>query len=292
MVYQITLENQNKVRDMFKLNGLNDLIYYGSFFVVFFIEFFIQAIILTFIYTFKFNETTIIYGSTNPILFFLILLVYGINLILFAILISIFFRNASVAVVISILVFVMCDIIEFFVDFKYNKTLDLDQYNVKIIQIIICIICNPFLKLTIRVINELEFFSSGANFSNLFETTLQYNYLSIGLNLLMGCFAILLNLFLIYYITSIYSFQYGLANKSWYFPIEFLIKCFFSKKEESISIDSSEQIENSKFFEKENSKNKIKIKIQNLVKKYKNKTAISNLNFNIYEYQLTALLGN
>ena len=109
IVRQITAEKHNRVHDMFKLMGLSDLAYYASTFLIYFIEFIIQASILTFIYTWPLGVQAA-FQATNPFLFFLILLMFGINLILLATLISTFFNTSSVAIISAILMYIIVDI--------------------------------------------------------------------------------------------------------------------------------------------------------------------------------------
>lgn len=109
IVKQITTEKHNRVRDMFKLMGLNDLAYYSSTFLIYFIEFVIQATILTFIYTFPFG-THAAFRAVNPSLLFLVFILFGVNLILLAILISVFFNRSSIAIISAILMYIIVDI--------------------------------------------------------------------------------------------------------------------------------------------------------------------------------------
>lgn len=109
IVRQITAEKHNRVRDMFSLMGLSDGAYYSSTFLIYFLEYIIQASILTFIYTYPFRVHAA-FQATSPSVLFLILLFFGINLILFAFLISVFFNTGSVAIITAILLYIIIDI--------------------------------------------------------------------------------------------------------------------------------------------------------------------------------------
>ena len=112
IIKQITQENQNKVHGMLKLMGLNDFAYYGSIFLIYFIEFIIQSVALTIIYTLNFKGLNSVFSNINPLLVFLVFLMFGINLILFAILFSIFFNKPSIAIISAIVVYVIFDILQ------------------------------------------------------------------------------------------------------------------------------------------------------------------------------------
>lgn len=111
IIKQITAESHNRVRDMFELMGLNDFVYFGSTFLIYFVEFTIQAVVLSIIYTFPFNNNAV-FSITSPFLIFLIFLMFGINLILFAILFSIFFNKPSIAIIAGIVTYTFLDIFQ------------------------------------------------------------------------------------------------------------------------------------------------------------------------------------
>ena len=138
-----------------------------------------------------------------------------------------------------------------------------------------------------RLLTQMELYSLGV-----FETTYQYGHLSVGLILKINYYSIILYIILICYVNTVWPLQYGII-KPWYFPLNpilNLLKCR-SDNEKPFEETKTEQTINVKYFEEEQSKNRIKISIQNLFKKFGKKTVVSNINLNIYENQLTALLG-
>ena len=295
IVKQIATENHNRVRDMFKLMGLTDFAYFSSTFLVYFIEFFLQAVLITFLYTFKFTQhTPAVFDSTSPLLILVVLLVFGMNLILIGIFFSIFFKNPNIAVISAIVMYLLFDILQYFIDPKYNKAIIVDSSTIKTFQIISCALPVPSIKFSIRIFNFLEWYSTGASFANLFETTYQYGYLSIGLILIMNFCSILLNVILIHYFNNVWPFQYGLV-KSWYYPINPILSLFKSEKSAGqMTMNETTKTETTvdvKYFEEEETKAKVTVSIQNLCKKYGKKTVISNINLDLHENQLTALLG-
>jgi ATP-binding cassette, subfamily A (ABC1), member 3 len=111
-----------------------------------------------------------------------------------------------------------------------------------------------------------------------------------------------IHLILMYYFENIMPGNHGIA-KPWYFPISFLLPKRFSAVESEIklkNLSSSSEIDQDKnvFIEDEaNYKNKnVGIRINNLSKKFKQlgkvKKAVNNLSLNIYEEQISVLLGH
>lgn len=66
VVMRQAAESYNRIREMFKLMGLNDFVYFGSTFVCYLIQLVPQALLLTFLYTFRFNGSTAVFNFTNP----------------------------------------------------------------------------------------------------------------------------------------------------------------------------------------------------------------------------------
>lgn len=117
--------------------------------------------------------------------------------------------------------------------------------------------------------------------------------MSIGLILTInGCTTVSF-LLLIWYFNATWPLQYGIV-KPWYFPFNPLLRLFRADEEESMSIKRVGEAEKTetKYFEEETTKNKVKVSIQNLHKVFGKKKALTDINLNLYENQLTALLGH
>ncbi len=108
------------------------------------------------------------------------------------------------------------------------------------------------------------------------------------------------HIFVVYYNDNVFPGDHGIA-KPWYFI--FQISCFSVKKKmenllRSYSVDT--QLLDSDYFEDEviySSRNKnLGIKINNVTKNFKEfgsiKKAVDNVTMNIFENQITVLLGN
>lgn len=142
-----------------------------------------------------------------------------------------------------------------------------------------------------RVFTYLEWYSSGTDFSNLFEATHQYGDLSIGLILILNGCTTASFLVLIWYFNACWLLQYGIV-RPWYFPLNPLLRPFRGEDaEKSGGIDETKET-STKYFEEENTRNKVKVSIRNLHKVFGKKRALTNINLNLYENQLTALLGH
>lgn len=111
--------------------------------------------------------------------------------------------------------------------------------------------------------------------------------------LLFLLFDNLIYIVITYYVDSINPGYYAIA-KPWYFPIRALIpgeKIKISTKKEAI-IDENDKNDDI-FVESDDiyAKRRRKLVISNVRKEYNGKIAVDNLSLNIYESQITVLLG-
>jgi ATP-binding cassette subfamily A (ABC1) protein 3 len=163
-------------------------------------------------------------------------------------------------------------------------------------KIMLSFINNLGMSLGVQLIGIFEGLGYGINFSNftkgisLSDTFSMANVLVI---LFMNNF---LHIFFIYYFDNVFPGDHGVA-KPWHFVVSQFYKPKTTNKRNE---NQSQNIElNGKdFFENESvySARKIGIRIIDLFKEFKQKsetkTAVENLNLNIYEGQITVLLGH
>ena len=161
-----------------------------------------------------------------------------------------------------------------------------------ILQIIFCVLPAPALKFAMRVFTYHEWYGSGSDFSNLSETTHQYGIMSIRLILTINVCSTIGFLLLIWYFNAAWPLQYGIV-RPWYFPLSPLLRFFFGDEKEESALKQFEETKetDTRYFEEENTRNKVKVSIQNLHKVFGKKKALSGINLNLHENQLTALLG-
>ena len=105
-------------------------------------------------YTFPFGPHPA-FTKVDATLLFLVFLLFGINLILLAILISIFFNRSSIAIISAILFYAVVDLAQHFIDPKYNKGLSPELPALATIQIIFCLLPAPAIKFAMRVFTYL-----------------------------------------------------------------------------------------------------------------------------------------
>ena len=131
----------------------------------------------------------------------------------------------------------------------------------------------------------------GIQFSNLNKEFNENDFFSMAHVLLFLLLDNFLHIFFIYYFDNLFPGDHGIA-KPWYF----MFSSFIKTKNNNFQPYINEAKKN--YFEDESVyvNRRIGIKIKNLFKLYTQlgvkKTAVENLNLNIYEGQITVLLGN
>lgn len=162
-----------------------------------------------------------------------------------------------------------------------------------------CLPLNSGVSQGIFQILRLELDGSGLQFSNMFKKPLDIDF-SFGEVLLVMIVALALHVLLMIYIDQVFPGEFGVPQK-WYFPIKPCLKLCSSNKVEDnddysslnseiLNINDDELIRDN--FEEEPNDVKIGIQISNLSKMFGTKLAVKKLNLNMYEDQITVLLGH
>lgn len=161
------------------------------------------------------------------------------------------------------------------------------------LKVLFCFCPNTAIFYAFKIIGRWENIGVGLNWTTAFQTTSVYDNLTIasivGIFIGNACFLYLIAL----YVENVMPGMYGVA-KPWYFIVskDFWKKRFFrSDQIGTISNPNRIQSENANF-ESEPTNQPIGIETHNLTKSFtSNQPVVSNLSLNMYENQITALLG-
>lgn len=177
---------------------------------------------------------------------------------------------------------------------SFNEQFDQLGYFTKLIY---CMPLNSGTSQGIFQILMLELDGEGLQFSNLFTKALDIDF-SFGEVLLVMIFVLMLHLLLMIYIDQAFPGEFGVPKK-WYFPLQPLIRmCNKSKvdREDDYSSLNSEALNaddsSRDNFEEEPADARIGIQIANLTKYFGTKIAVNKVSLNLFEDQITVLLGH
>ncbi|GBN98849.1 ATP-binding cassette sub-family A member 3 [Araneus ventricosus] len=278
--------------DLMKMMGMTDFTYWSSTFLNYFVIALITVPIITIAYKATLKNGTALLKHSDGGLVFLILLLFMISLILFCMTFSIFFNRAVFAIIVLLVVYIL--------SFTLLSVKLLDPFNESayfsmsvIGKLGICLFPQTALVTAIFLISSYEASGEGVHWSNISEFALlpEVNLLMVILTMLFSCF---LYVFLLWYFDAVWPWQPGVP-KPFYF---FLTSSYWCgdrpKQQDEIELVQSEN--NVEFFEAEPSNISRGIVIKNLSKEFRSgltsKLAVNNVSLNIYQGQITALLGH
>lgn len=165
-------------------------------------------------------------------------------------------------------------------------------------KIIYCIPLNTGVSQGIFQILRLELSGDGIQFNNIFKQLTDTNF-SFGEIIFVMIFTMTAQLLLMIYIDQVFPGEFGVPRK-WFFPLQPCMKLLRSKKvqHEEINSTNSESFNSDNVnlfgddFEEEPKTLKVGIEICNLSKQFGTKLAVNKLSLNMYENQITVLLGH
>lgn len=228
-----------------------------------------------------------IFEYSNPFLIWLFFAIYITSVIVFCFLISVIFKSSSTAANVGAMLF--------FVTFLPFQQLNARFYSMSyFLKILYCLPLNSGMGQGISLILGLESNEMGLTFSNLFSRSSEVKF-SVGEVLLVMIIGIIVQLLLMIYIERVFPGDIGIPE-TWYFPI---MPCFnFLRRmigyNELVNHDEMLQerrVSDDNFEEEPNDRN-VGIRISNLSKSFGSKLAVNKLNLNMYEGQITVLLGH
>lgn len=234
------------------------------------------------------------YGAENPNSVFtyssatalwVFLLIYSITTIMFCFMLSVFFSKANTASAIAGLVWFLMYSPYTFIQQRYD-TISLAT------KVSMCLFSNTAMALGFNVVIRYEGTQEGLQWDNIFKAVTVDDRFHLGYVLGMLLFDAFLYLMIAIYVEKIFPGDYGVAEK-WYFP--FTAKFWCNGAEyvgiQDVNAVSPDHVRQN--FEIEPTNKTAGVQTRSLRKVYdNNKVAVEGLNLNIYEDQITVLLGH
>nr|QNH67917.1 ATP-binding cassette transporter subfamily A member 3 X1 [Brachionus plicatilis] len=300
----IVAEKESGIKEGMKLMGMKPWIYWLSWYIKT-MGVILPAIIFI-VVSFKIPLTVesgakaSIIDKTDPFLFFLFLILYASSSVTLTFVCTTFFKKANSGAAGAGVIWFFSYLPYIFISLRYEKmTLGL--------KVISCFVNNLAMSLGIQLIGMFEGKGTGIDFSNWNEGLSvddTFSLLNVMIIMLANNF---INLILLYYFDNVLPGDRGIS-KGWLFPIEFLLSAKTKRVNSEINLknmehdlntnNGNEDLFDGKSNEDESiySNRKIGIKIENISKKFRQlgivKQAVKDLSLNIYEGQISVLLGH
>ncbi|XP_047389769.1 phospholipid-transporting ATPase ABCA3-like [Sciurus carolinensis] len=285
LIQSIVWEKENRLKEYQLMIGVSNWMIWAAYFFTFLCLYVLTIIFMCIIFFVKIDPAPI-FQYSDPVIVFIFLLFYAISLIFFSFMISTFFDKVNFAVALGGFLF--------FITYLPAVRLLVNSGQMTFKQkLIFCLCCNVAMALGFKYLLDAESNKTGIKWNNIFSSTNLDNFL-FAYVLGMFLFDTFLYGLMTWYIEAVFPGQYGVP-KPWNFFLRH--SYWFGKppKNQPETIQPKETIEN-KYFEAEPTDLVAGIQIKHLHKVFKEnntiKVAIKDLSLNLYEGQITVLLGH
>lgn len=241
-----------------------------------------------------------IIDKTDPFLFAIFLILYASGSITFCFMCTTFFKKANNGAAGAGIIWFLSYLPFIFIQIRYEEVS-------LFLKTIVCFVNNLAMSMGLQLIGQFEGKGTGVNFDNWTTGVSVDDDFAMITVIIFLFFNNFIHMIITYYLDQVLPGEHGIA-RPWYFPISACIPSKFSRvKSNSVELKINDQeindfkaknVEDEVFIEDESiySNRNIGIKIIGLFKVFKQfgklKTAVSNLYINIYENQITVLLGH
>ncbi|XP_054707778.1 phospholipid-transporting ATPase ABCA3-like [Uloborus diversus] len=292
-VRRVTEEKSNRTKELLKMMGMKDLIYWSSTFTNFFSVGAFSMLIIAIVYKSPVKCSMVFLENTDFFLLFILLLLFMAQLILFCFAFTTFFNKPVFAIVLILVIYnstlsVFSTL--YFMVFNNDAYFQLSLGS----KLGICLLPTGSLLTIFSIISTLENNGMGALWTNLTEYNASFdvNMLMVIGTMIFACF---LYIIIIWYVDAVWPWQLGVP-KPFYFPFTKSYWCGYQEPDEDDDDIIEEKMVDTELFEEEPTNVPAGVHIRNLTKVFRTgmtkKHAVNNVSLNIYNGQITALLGH
>ena len=284
LVKRMIDEKANGSREMLRMVGLNDWIFWLANFLTHFTFLFVLIIIQLVMYFIKWNGYIAFFANSSFPVVLIFFILYCINVVLMAFLITIPFKKPIIGVVASVIIWTTSSMPASIFDANQKPFASTQR-------LWSCLLPNSALSFGLGVMGEKESVSSGVQFDNFSEPTVTYGTLTLLVIMGMMLMSSLIMCVLIWYLDNVWPWQDGVPKPLW-FPFT---RSYWCSSWDEHTTDDQDVAENPKFFEPVGEGKPVAIQLTHVSKLYgfpNPKLAVSDLSLRIFRDQLTCLLGH
>uniref|UniRef100_A0AAX7TTQ3 ABC transporter domain-containing protein n=1 Tax=Astatotilapia calliptera TaxID=8154 RepID=A0AAX7TTQ3_ASTCA len=266
IVRAVVQEKERKLKEYMRMMGLSNWLHWSAWFLMFLLFLSISVFFVTLLLCIQVTVLT----SSDPTLVFVFLLVFTVATINFSFMISAFFSRANVAAAAGGFIYFLSYLPYLFLWPRY----DLLSHSQKVSA---CLISNVAMAMGAQLIGMFEGKGTGIQWSNLFDAVTVDDDFSMAQVLCLLLFDAVLYGMVAWYMEAVFPGEYGVPLPSYFFLLD------------------AEKAMKGEFIEEEPAGLVSGIKIKHLAKvSMGNKTrqAVRDLTVNMFEGQITVLLGH
>ncbi|CRK94334.1 CLUMA_CG007849, isoform A [Clunio marinus] len=282
IIKNLAVERHALLREMMKIMGLSTRIYWLSWFTTAFTTLFITFTIITIFLCVTVFSVPAFFSKSSFILIWIFFLIYITSLITLCFLLSTIFKKPSTAANIGTMIF-------FAMVIPYNQfsqNFESFHYAVKFLY---CLPINTAMGEGVAIVFRFERDADGLQFSNFLDRAdVGFSFAEILLAMIVSTIIFVI---LTIYIENIFTGSFGIA-KPWHYPFT---ACFKRRRNieanEAVAYQEDNRVTNDDY-EPEPRNLKTGIKIKNLTKTFSGVNVVNSLNLNLYDDQITVILGH
>ncbi|XP_059176011.1 phospholipid-transporting ATPase ABCA3-like [Physella acuta] len=285
----IVLEKERKLKESMKMMGINNWLHWVAWFTKHILFLLISISIMTLFYCIELDhEKGAVIAETNPFIIFIYFFCYAIATITYCFAISVFFAKANTGAAIAGIMYFCMYIPYFFLQQRYT-TLSF------VAKLVSCLDFQVAMAYGGTLLGMFEGVGSGIQLSTLNSGVSVDDDFSMMFVLIMLIVDSVIHCLIAWYIEAVFPGDYGVPQP-WYFPVlKSYWGCCHSPLDYTELDDAVNVGQDPSLFEKEPNEH-AGIRIRNLRKVYgsgkKKKVAVAGMTLNMYEGQITALLGH
>uniref|UniRef100_A0A8C4LDU7 ATP binding cassette subfamily A member 3 n=1 Tax=Equus asinus asinus TaxID=83772 RepID=A0A8C4LDU7_EQUAS len=290
IIRAVVQEKEKKLKEYMRMMGLSSWLHWSAWFLLFFLFLLIAVSFMTLLFCVKVSKNVAVLRHSDPSLVLVFLVCFAISSISFSFMVSTFFSKANMAAAIGGFLYFFTYIPYFFVAPRYNwMTLSQKLFS--------CLLSNVAMAMGAQLVGKFEAKGTGVQWRDLLSPVNVDDDFSFGQVLGMLLLDSILYGLVTWYVEAVLPGQFGVPQP-WYFFIMPSYWCgrprtVFGKEEDD---DDPEKALRTEYFEAEPEDLVAGIKIKHVSKVFrvgnKGKAAVRDLNLNLYEGQITVLLGH
>ncbi|XP_063925793.1 phospholipid-transporting ATPase ABCA3-like isoform X3 [Zophobas morio] len=281
----ITAEKEKQLKEAMKIMGLPNWLHWTAWFIKTFVFLLISIVLIILLLKISWNPNTdySVFTYSDPTVMLVFMILYMCATITFCFAISVFFSKANTAATVAGLLWFLSYAPYLFLQQQYDR-LTLST------KLLASVGSNTAMAYGFQLMLMYEGTSEGIQWSNIARPITPDDSLTLGHIMMMMIIDTFIYLIIALYVEAILPGDYGVPQP-WYFPFTTSYWCGrprYIGVEDFASIPTNE----GEFFEKDPSNLSPGIQIRNLRKTFGTKAAVRNLSLNMYNDQITVLLGH
>lgn len=284
----IVQEKESGLKEGMKLMGMKSSIYWLSWYLKAMLSLVPSLIVMVVCFKLKMTLTNgaqaSIIDRSDGFILTILLFLYASSLTTFILMCTSFFKKSNSASTGTAIIYILSFMPHIYLSLNYEKLSSMTK-------ICACFVNNLAMCLGVHIVSIFEGLGVGANFSNIFDGVYADEKFSLFHVMIIMAVNNFIHLFILFYVDNVCPGDFGIP-KSWNF-------LFTSQKRGYKKIEYENTETPSSLFEDESiySSKNIGIQLKNVSKVFKQLNgkivkSVNNLSFNVYEGQITALLGH